>query len=338
MARRTKRGTSPQMDGNIFDWFRRVVKRVTPPVPGPPSPEERPLGLPAPKGGALIPAEPMLPAPPPEQVRLPSIFEAFGPPAVRPAPREAPMIFHAFPPTEEPPPVERDLVIWETMFPIEAEEVVQLPAVEMFAPFAAPTPVEEPLAPAPVEPVPVAIPLEPRGLIPAQATEWTREFPDVVEATKGRMPKWILWNYGWQPPPAMGLVKTIKKDWDLGFIFDQVLDTIGDPWWQRSVAESAHTGEPAILELQEIGRVGNPYQDVARFFGVPDSLIDAYARDPEGAALLWEEVLGPLLSRFRKAMDILKPGGVRGWFDIWPSREEGIWLKYVEAAHRPENV
>lgn len=306
---------------NIFDRLKSAIQKVFPPI------QEKP--------STLLPALPpereiAIPAPP--QERLPSIFEAFAPGAITFLPKETPLIFQAFKPSElikEPEAVPAP--IWEAMFP-RREPLEEMPIAEFFTPFA---PAIEPESEEP-KPVPTGrLIIGPRHSR-TDPSEWTRKFPDVAERTGRRPPLWIEFNLGWEMPPTIQLVEAIKTSWDMPMVFEEVLLATEDQYWRSAVEDSAHTGEAAEFEIQQIGREYDPYGDVARFFGVPDTLIGMYEMEGEGAEKLWEEVLGPLFDRFQKAMDILKPQPLHGWFEISPSFDDNMWMKYKEVAYRPQ--
>lgn len=327
--------------GGILDWLKEAFRKAAPPVPGLPAPPELP-GLPPPPGGLMVP--PARPA----QETLPSIFEAFAPrPPVPAAPTEAPLMFRAFAPPPAlpaPPPEEAAPPIWEAIFAPPAGAPPEVPVAEMFAPFAPPPPPTEAPAAPPPQPVteegfrvPSAVPatsrlvLPPGPLVPLEETaDWTREFPDIAEETQGRMPLWVVYDLGWQVPPTWAIVQMVERSWDLPLIFEQALSASADPWFRRTAQEAAHTGEPAELEIEEVGRWGDPYRDVAKFLGIPERVIEAYLRQPAVEEMFWQEVLGPYLRRLSRAMEFVKPPGLRGWFEIAPSADGSFWLKYRE--------
>lgn len=301
----------------IFDWLRRRLH------PGPP-------GLPAPESRAMIPAMPLrrgglldlLALRPPEAVPgelqalpPPPLLEAFGPPAALPVV-----------PEPEAPPSPEEPSLFETFFapdpeaqgPSPIEALVPAPPAEEMSPWAA---MARPLTPS-------------EATVPQAVEDWTREFPDVLESTRGRTPLWILRDLGWLMPPTLELVEEIRSAWDLPLIFEEALLVSEDPRWRRAVQESAHRGEPAEMEIMLISGGDDPYGEAARFLGVPDTLIEAYAGRTDGDVLLWSEVLRPLHARFSKAMDVLKPQPLRGWFDIEPGEDGMLWLKYKEALFR----
>jgi len=308
---------------SIFDRLKSAIQKVFPPV-------------------HVEPPSTLLPALPPEgriaitQERLPSIFDAFAPSAITFLPKEAPLIFQAFkpsPPELIPEPEAAPASIWEAMFPTPVPLEEEMPIAEFFTPFA---PAGEPESEEPV-PVPTGrLIIGPRRFR-TDPSEWTRRFPDVAERTGRRPPLWIAFNFGWEMPPTIQLVEAIRTSWDMPMVFEEVLLATEDPYWRSSVEDSAHTGEAAEFEIQQIGSEFNPYGDVARFFGVPDALIERYAQQPEeGVENLLEEVLGPLFDRFEKAMDILKPQSLHGWFEISPGSDDNLWMKYKEVLYRPQ--
>ncbi len=334
------------MDG-ILDWLKSVITRAAPPVPGLPPPAERLPGLPAPPSGGMI----VRPATPP--ARAPSIFEAFAPSreiALPPVPQETlPSIFEApasgllrrleekvraiipaappppMLPAEIPPPAEPEAPIWEAMFPRPAEAEPELPTAEFFTPFAPAEP-----EPAPPPPGGRLMPA-PGALVPfIEATEWTREYPDIAERTQGRMPLWVAFDLGWQVPPTWAVLEMIERAWDLPLILEQALRASDDPFFRRTAEQAGHTGEPAELEIMEVGRWGDPYRDVARFLGIPENVIEMYLRQPTATDMFWTEVLSPMLQRMTKAMEFTKPPGLRGWFEISPAHDGTFWLKYKE--------
>ena len=344
---RGARVRGPEMEG-AFDWVKGIFRKIAPPAPGalirrpPDEPQKR---LPS-MFEAFRPGQ----APPPPST-LPSMFQAFGPPAAPREPSAGPLIFAAFKPTlpalppETPAaPPRQDLTLWEALFDpaTVAEAAQERPLSEMFA---GPPPGVAPVAP--VEPAPPEFPVE-RGLISPfskpelrhyEPENWHREFPDIVERTQGRMPLWVAYNMGWSVPSTMEVSNQLVEHWDLMMIFENALATLRDPYWKRTVEESAHTGEPAVMEIEEIAGVGDPYHDLFSHLGVPEHVLDFYAAQSNAGELLAEEILEPMLNRVGKALEFLKPPPLKGWFVIGPSQEDYVideantfWLKYKEAA------
>lgn len=308
---------------SIFDRLKSAIQKVFPPVQGRPS-----TLLPA------LPPEREIATTAPPQERLPSIFDVFAPSAITFLPKEAPLIFQAFKPSDLiPEPEAAPTPIWEGIFGPPAPLQEEMPISEMFRPF---EPVVEPESEEPM-PVPTGRLIIGPKHSRTDPSEWTRKFPDVAERTGRRPPLWIASNFGWEMPPTIQLVEAIRTSWDMPMVFEEVLLATEDPYWRSAVEDSAHTGEAAEFEIQQIGSAFNPYGDVARFFGVPDALIESYAHPlEEGVENLFEEVLGPLFDRFEKAMDILKPQPLHGWFEISPGSDDNLWLKYKEASYRPQ--
>lgn len=295
------------MDG-IFDWIRRALpgfEAFRPPAetPGLPAPEARP-GLPAPPpSGGLIPRPERLP-----------MFEALRPKEgegllVRYLPPKT--IFAPLAPPEAPPqepPQQPSL--WPALF---AGEEPQATVPEMFS-FAAPqeAPPEEAL-------------YEPAEL------RWLPGEP---------VPLWRV-SSPWRMPTTMELVDRIREKWDLLELWDFVLLQTDYPAWREMVADSAHTGEAARLEIDLVAEYGDPYDSLSQLLGVPESVPVLYFRDARNnveaeaaGELYYSEVIGPMLDRFSKAFDVLKPVSLRGWFDISPGMDGDWWFSYNQAAYR----
>lgn len=300
----------------LFDWLKRAIRQAAPKPKLPPA-EERAL-IP------LAPTPPTLPAAPvtPEPARpfWPYVLIPYvppPPPAVPPAqvPPELPV-----PLAPVVPPAEAS--IWEALFG-PPEPAVPVPEVPEIPPWQ----VEEA---APPRSFFWDVVMGPAG--PIRMEDWTREYPDIVVRTEGRMPLWIAFNLGWRMPTTMQLVKDVRESWDLPMLFEHVLSSIEDPYWQRTVEESTKRGEAAELEIQRFGDPWDPYKDAAQLFGIPDAMIEFYTRQPDAARLLVEEIFIPLFDRFEKAMEILKPRGLRGSFEVSPSFDGSLWLKYKESS------
>jgi hypothetical protein len=291
-----------RMDG-VFDYLRRMLR------------EQRGIfeafaprpGLPAPLPPAGLPA--IVPAPP---GRRPSIFRPLGPAALPapPAPMFQPLV--PFAPLPAPLPREEEQrALWERLFPRPMEAPPS--AAEAFSMFA-------PAAPAPE--------------IVWEALDWHRRFPDIAETTGGRIPRWM--GLGWEVPNTWQLMGMLEGEWDLVGMFEHVLSNTEGPWWTSLVEASAHVGEPARIEIDRIAGWGDPYGDLATFFGIPEHVVAAYVgADPELATHFWQEVLDPLLDRLTKAMDALKPPRFQGWFEIDQADDGSFLLVYKQAAFRP---
>lgn len=317
--------------GGVFEWIRDAWKKLGPPSPRslipyqePQTAQKRPL-LPSIFEAFKPPAEGK------KRSTLPAMFEAFKPPVAKEE-KATPLIFQHIKPTlpvQAPERILQPPTIWQELFEAPAEAATPAPSVsEMFAPFAGPPPEAAPLPPrAPssiIRPIPI------QELRYYEPEEWGKDFPDIQEKTQGRMPLWVVYNMGWRVPTEGELVNQIAQAWDLIAIFEEALQTIDDPYWAKLAAEAAHTGEPATLEIEALGQVGDPYRDLVRYLGVPEHVIEFYAAQPDGAQLMTDEILEPMLERVGKAMEVLKPPPLKGWFLIGRSGGE-YWLKYKEA-------
>lgn len=146
-----------------------------------------------------------------------------------------------------------------------------------------------------------------------------------------------LWSFTrWQMPTTYELAQTLHKMWDLPDIYETVLQTMDTKWWKREVEESAHSGEPAAIDLDQVTKYEPPYNDIARFLNVPDYVIEQYgAYGVEGHERFVTEVIQPMLDRIGKALDVFRPSQeMRGWFEIEPDENMNFWLRYKEAKFR----
>jgi hypothetical protein len=132
--------------------------------------------------------------------------------------------------------------------------------------------------------------------------------------------------------------------WDLDKAWDVVRSERATQWFQADVQEAAHTGRPALVEIEPLAhlwlREGEWVWQLADVFGVPDRVINMYyssaptPREAEGA--LWDEIFAPLARIFAEAFDLLKPDDIPGWFEVHPDAEdEQVILYYNEARFRP---
>lgn len=148
-----------------------------------------------------------------------------------------------------------------------------------------------------------------------------------------------LWSFTrWKMPTTYELALMINQKWELEDIWEMVLQTIDTRWWKQQVEDSAHTGEPAVIEINQITKAEPPYNDIATFLNIPDYVIEQYAvYGPEGHARFDAEVVQPMLERIGKALDVLRPTKeMRGWFQIEPDNLMNFWLLYKEAKFRQE--
>lgn len=197
----------------------------------------------------------------------------------------------------EAPAVEKPAVKWEELIPREAEPTV--PIAEALTKFLKPSTVYE----------------ASRYLHPS---EWPF----------GEPPVWSLTP--WKMPTTYEVVEYIRRNWDLNMIYEYVLNHVGTSWWRRQVAESAHVGEPAEIDVEQLTDVTIAGDDIYRFLKIPDSVIERYAA--YGPNRLNVEVLQPMLERVEKALEVFRPTPVlRGWFEIEPDDEMNFWLRYKEA-------
>jgi len=149
-----------------------------------------------------------------------------------------------------------------------------------------------------------------------------------------------LWSFTrWKLPTTYELALMINEKWELPEIYETVLQTIETRWWRQQVEDSAHTGEPAAIDLNQITKAEPPYNDIARFLNIPDNVIEQYGiYGPQGEERFVVEVIQPILERIGKALDFLRPSRtvMKGWFEIEPDEDMNFWLRYKEAKFRQE--
>jgi hypothetical protein len=262
----------------------------------PPLPPKEPSLLPAPRFE-------LLPAVPPKEKK--SVIEVF-----KPKPKgliQAPKGVHEIfvPPQKELLPVrapepEKPEVKWAELIP--TAEGASVPIAEDLA----------------------------RYLKPSTIYEASR-YQHPVEWPYGEPPIWQ--NTPWKMPSTYEIAQYIQRRWDLNGLYERVLGEIHKPYWQRQVEESAHVGEPAAMEVEQLSDVTDPRSDISRFLRIPDAVIELYGRaGPEGANRYNTEVLLPMLERVEKALEVSRPTPViRGWFEIEPDEQMNFWLRYKEA-------
>jgi len=283
----------------IFDWFKKLKP---PPLPGSGQsqlPIVRPEQLPAFKK--------------PEEKKL-SIFDAFRPESkglIQPEAKKSggliklPDFFGILTPAAPPAkPEEKQAPIWGTMFePAPEGQAEERPIGEMVE-FLKPTARRE-------------------AQQYSRQEEWPHKEPPLWMGTR------------WAMPTTYELAHFIHQKWDLPRLYDTALTTVGNHWWRRQVEESAHTGEPATLDLELITRAEPPYNDMGNFLNIPDFVLELYGRyGEEGIERFNTEVLQPLLERVGKALDVFRPTPeLRGWFELEPDQDMNFWLRYKEAKY-----
>jgi len=259
---------------------------------------------------------------PREEKPKPSMFSAFGLPAVPSAQPKAFEVFKPKLPAVAPKPVEEERGLFDVLFPGAGEE-----ERSPFEAFASKPIHEEP--PSPVESKsfwPAPIPKRE----PWKVENWTRVYPDVAEYTMGEMPLWVLKDYGWVMPTTPEVVGQVKAYLDLNHIFETVLAFANSSLWREAVQEAPHQGGDAAR--YEIEFIEEEY--LYKMMGLPAGLYRAYGYEPLSEESFWNEILIPFIVRFTKAMDILKYRGLRGWFEL-EFGNGGLWIVYLEAPHRP---
>lgn len=311
-----RRKKTPRMDG-VLDWFfgkrspeeqpRSIFESFGAIPPGEPPAAPLP-GLPAPQGSGL----PILRPETPSAVR-PSMFDVFLPVPPTAAgsggmiPAEAtpagPLIFRSFAPTPPAPPMP------------ETEQQPELFTPEPERPFGSFFELFEPSAEVPS----------------FRAGEYSHGIP--------------LWDLtSWRMPTTWEIHEEVVRNWDPNFIFETVLSETGTQYWKRAVEESTHYG-PATIEIDRVARKNSAFEDFAGTFQIPRQVLDLYfgnvtteADAQEASERFMEEVLNPLIDRYEKVFDLLKPTReLRGWFEFARDRETGDWwLTYREAKYRPQ--
>jgi len=89
------------------------------------------------------------------------------------------------------------------------------------------------------------------------------------------------------------VIQTIARS---TFDLEVVLQTVETRWWRQQVEDSAHTGEPAAIDLNQITKAEPPYNDIARFLNIPDNVIEQYGiYGPQGQERFVVEVIQPIL-------------------------------------------
>lgn len=184
---------------------------------------------------------------------------------------------------------------------------------------------------------------EPEGTLPPTSEVFEVLRPEAVEESRryihpdewpfGEPPIWS--TTPWVMPTSFELAEYIRKKWDLPGMYESVLMNIEKPDWKRAVAESAHYGEPATMDVDLISQAYDPYSDIAKFLRIPDAIVEKYAREgEEGIHRFNVEVLQPMFDRVGKALDAFKPAPVlRGWFELEPDDDMNFWVRYKEAAY-----
>jgi hypothetical protein len=243
-------------------------------------------------------------------IPLAPLHAAFGPPALRPEAAPGGMLEFFRPSVPAPAPAKEPPGFFETLIPAAEPE----PEGSLFEAFAPAGPMAR----------------EASAFHPGRAAggieDWARAYPDIAAGTGGRIPLWIIHDYGWRIPSVDEIADNIPGALNLDALFDEVFGMTETPWWREQVQEAPHYGRPAEYTIFRVG-------DIVSFMNLPPPLADAYADEPFGGDYLLEDILIPYIKRFTRAMDILKPRELKGWFDL--EREDGeLYLFYKEAPQR----
>lgn len=283
------RGLGPSQ----FETFRPREETGLPALPA-----AAPLpGLPAPRGGALVPRREELPIPAPP--RGAAMFARFAPPEIPP---EAP--------PEPAPAPQRSL--FEVMFqPSEAVEPTapEAPLAQTFRMF---EPESEAAAAAP--PRWFGVPFRLPTIIPSMAE-----------------------GEGWNPPTAAELAERFRSIFDLPAVFDHVRGVRATPqfWW--ALQSHWREGLPALVKILPVIErdlfidssllFGIPQEVFESFYRGAQSLEDARAAEERVKA----ELLQPLIYTLTDAFETLKPDDLAaGFFTLYPDEQGAYWLYYVE--------
>lgn len=275
------------------------LKKLIPPMPGAKSQSQLP-----------ILRESMLPAAPRPQEKRMTPFSIFAPKKEEPrALIRPPEFFGILTPPPAPPkaPEPAQPALWETIFTPEPETPEE-PVGEMFQ-FLKPSTIRE---------------------------ARTHQYPPQDQWPYGEPPLWS--HTRWQMPTTYELSELIHQKWDLPGMYEAVLSQAESAWWKREVENSAHVGEPAVMDVDQVVRANPPYSDMGNFLNIPDFVIEQYGLHGEpGLERFTVEVLQPLLERVGKALDTFRPSReLRGWFELEPDQDMNFWIRYKEAKYRPQ--
>lgn len=284
-----------------FDWLKKLI----PPIPSGKSqlPILRESMLPAVprlEEKKLTPFSFLRPKEPKALIKTPEFFGILTPAAPPPAP------------PKESGPAEKAL--WESMF-TPAPEAPEEEVGEIF----------EILKPETIREI-----LKPETIREAQQYSRPEQWP------YGEPPLWT--HTRWHLPTTMELTQFIQQKWDLPGIYEYALSQSDTNWWKRQVEESAHTGEPAVMDIDQVSRAEPPYNDMGNFLNIPDNVIEQYgAYGEQGLERFTVEVLQPMLDRVGKALDVFRPTrALRGWFELEPDQDMTFWVRYKEAKFTPQ--
>lgn len=324
MVRRT--GKNVRM-GSVLDWFRKKKPTTLPALP------QGGVIYVSPSGEAKTQLPSLRPGTPGKRgtikEQLLSIFEPFGPkaesrlPAIIKSMDILPVSFQEKP-REELTAAEESgqMTLWQELFEEEAEEapgsifdvLVKEKESEVPEPHITPIFGEEPV------------------YRKALHEDWPTGEPPIYLVTK------------WKVPTAFEVahwIKTSQNKWDLPAMFEYTLINTDGNDWKQMVEDSAHTGDRAELEIEQVARAQSAYEDLAEFLDIPQRVIDVYFDDVANEEMAHErawrferEVLGPYLDNVSKALEALRPIELRGWYEISTSDDYSWWLKYVEVKHR----
>lgn len=147
----------------------------------------------------------------------------------------------------------------------------------------------------------------------------------------------LYWSLPWRIPSPFEIAYRLQETSDLSGLWEFTLQNTDYPGWRREVEESAHTGEPAKLEIEQVAHWNTAYEDLANYFKVPASVLDKYFGEIRSGEEGWErgqlffvEVLQPLIENHHKALDALRPPSLRGFYEYEEDDGFNWWLTYKQ--------
>lgn len=180
----------------------------------------------------------------------------------------------------------------------------------------------------------------PEKIVAAPATKFERIAPRKQEHEDwplGKPPRY--WTTKWRIPDPFQVAWELQNSpkWDLPGLFEFTLLNTDYPGWKKEVRESAHIGEPATLEIDQVAHWTSAYEDLIKLLDIPPNVVDKYfdniSSEDEAAERGMEfelEVLKPYLDNISRALDALRPPELRGYYEIAPADDLSWWMTYKE--------